>query len=107
MESLEVLVMQQVPDSVLARIAKIDQRINVIDARGWFDVELRATWPQWTVERYLGDRKYPATTREQRDQALGSAEIMLIGWPPVKDIRARAPRLKWLHQLPAGASNFF
>ena len=31
---------------------------------------------------------------------------MLIGWPPVKDIRARAPRLKWLHQLPAGASNF-
>jgi phosphoglycerate dehydrogenase-like enzyme len=31
---------------------------------------------------------------------------MLIGWPPVKDIRARAPRLKWVHELPAGASNF-
>jgi phosphoglycerate dehydrogenase-like enzyme len=105
MESLEVLVMQQVPDSVLNRIAQVDPRINVIDARGWFDVELRATWPQWTVDRYLGDRKCPATTLEQRNQALASAEIMLIGWPPVKDIRARAPRLKWLHQLPAGASN--
>ena len=106
MERLQVLVMQQVPDQVLDRIAKIDQRVKVADARGWFDVELRATWPQWTVDRYLGDRKCPATTMDQRNQALASAEVMLIGWPPVKDIRARAPRLKWLHQLPAGASNF-
>jgi glyoxylate/hydroxypyruvate reductase A len=105
-EIVEVLVMQQVPDSVLDRIAKVDHRVKVVDARGWFDVELRATWPQWTVDRYLGSRRYPATNRAQRDQALASAEIMLIGWPPVKDIRARAPRLKWLHQLPAGASNF-
>jgi len=105
MIQIEVLVIPQVPDAALNRIAQIDQRIKVVDGRGWFDGELRATWPQWTVERYLGGRKYPATTREQRDQALGSAEIMLAGWPPVKDIRARAPRLKWLHQLPAGASN--
>ena len=106
MESVEVLVMQQVRDAVLDRIANIDPRINFIDARGWFDVELRATWPQWTVDRYLGDRKCPATTLEQRNQALAAAEIMLVGWPPVKDIRARAPRLKWVHELPAGASNF-
>ncbi|HEX9453480.1 MAG TPA: D-2-hydroxyacid dehydrogenase [Candidatus Binatia bacterium] len=104
-ESVEVLVGQQVPDSVLERIAKVDRRIKVVDARGWFDGELRATWPQWTVDRYLGSRKYPPTSLAQRDEALASAEIMLVGWPPVKDIRARAPRLKWLHQLPAGASN--
>lgn len=106
MQSVEVLVMQQVPDAVLGRIAEVDQRVKVVDARGWFDVELRATWPQWTIDRYLGNRKSPATTLEQRNQALAIAEIMLVGWPPVKDIRARAPRLKWLHQLPAGASNF-
>jgi phosphoglycerate dehydrogenase-like enzyme len=105
MQIVEVLVIQQVADSVLDRIAKIDQHVKVVDARGWFDIELRATWPQWTVERYLGDRKFPATTLEQRNQALASAEVLLVGWPPVKDIRARAPRLKWLHQLPAGASN--
>ena len=105
-ESIEVLVIQQVPDQVLDRIANVDQRIKVIDARGWFDVELRATWPQWTVDRYLGSRKYPATSGDQRNQALASAEIILVGWPPVKDIRARAPRLKWVHELPAGASNF-
>ena len=105
-DSVEVLVIQQVPNQVLSRIANVDRRIKVIDARGWFDGELRATWPQWTVDRYLGNRKYPATTLDQRNQALASAEVMLVGWPPVKDIRARAPRLKWVHELPAGASNF-
>ena len=106
MPNVKILVIPQVPDSALDRIAQIDPRVKVVNARGWFDGELRSTWPQWTVDRYLGNRSYPATTREQRDQALGSAEIMLVGWPPVKDIRARAPQLKWLHQLPAGASNF-
>jgi glyoxylate/hydroxypyruvate reductase len=106
MEHIEVLIIPQGPDAALDRIADVDRRVKVIDARGWFDGELRATWPQWTVDRYLGDRKFPATTVEQRNHALGSAEVILIGWPPVKDIRARAPRLKWVHELPAGASNF-
>ena len=106
MENVRVLVIQQVPDQVLDRIATVDRRVEVVDARGWFDVEVRATWPQWTVDRYLGSRKYPATTVEQRNLALASAEIMLVGWPPVKDIRVRASRLKWVHELPAGASNF-
>ena len=50
MESIEVLVLPQVPDEVLHRIQNIDRRVKIIDARGWFDIELRATWPQWTVE---------------------------------------------------------
>lgn len=106
MNTLQVLVIPQVADAVIERISKVHPRINIIDARGWFDGELRATWPQWTVNRYLGDRQYPATTMEQRNQALAAAEIILLGWPPVKDLRARAPRLKWVHQTPAGASNF-
>lgn len=107
MPIVEVLIIQPVSDDVLDRIGAVDSQIHVIDARGWFDGELRSTWSQWTVERYLGDRKYPERTLAQRNRALASAEIILLGWPPVKDIRARAPRLKWLHQLPAGASNVF
>ena len=106
MESVEVLVIPQVSDEVLHRIQNVDCRIKIIDARGWFDVEIRATWPQWTVDRYLGARKYPATSLEERNHALASAQIVLTGWPPLKDLRARAPRLKWVHELPAGASNF-
>jgi glyoxylate/hydroxypyruvate reductase len=106
MEDVEVLVIPQVSDQVLDRIANVDRRVKVVDARGWFDVELRATWPQWTVDRYLGDRKYPTTSLDQRNHVLALAEVALLGWPPVKDIRTRAPRLKWVHETPAGASNF-
>lgn len=105
-DEVEVLVIAQVTDAVLDRIANVDGRVKVVDARGWFDGELRSTWPQWTVDRYLGDRKYPATSVAERNQALSSAEVVLLGWPPVKDVRARAPLLKWVHELPAGASNF-
>jgi len=106
MDSVEVLVLPQVSDEVLHRIQNVDPRVKIVDARGWFDIELRATWPQWTVDRYLGARTSPATTLEERNHALASAEIVLTGWPPLKDLRARAPRLKWVHELPAGASNF-
>ena len=106
MEKINVLVIPQVSDEVLQRVQNVDRRLSIIDARGWFDGELRATWPQWTVDRYLGSRKYPSTSLEERNRALALAEVVLMGWPPLKDLRARAPRLKWLHELPAGASNF-
>jgi phosphoglycerate dehydrogenase-like enzyme len=105
MASIDVVVIPQVPDQVLERIAKLDQRIKVVDVRGWFDVEIRASWPEWTIDRYLGNRNYPASTLEQRDDALASAHVALLGWPPLKDLASRAPRLKWVHELPAGASN--
>jgi len=102
---MEILVIVPVTDEALERIAEVDQRINVIDARGWFDSEIRDTWPHWTVQRYLGNRKSPVSTRQELDRLLAAAEIILGGWPFPLDLCARAPRLRWFHQLPAGASN--
>jgi phosphoglycerate dehydrogenase-like enzyme len=101
----EVLVIVPVSDDALGRIAAVDPSLHVVDARGWFDVELSETWPPWTVQRYLGRRPGPASSRQERDRLLGSAEIALGGFPFPLDLRARAPRLRWFHQLPAGASN--
>jgi phosphoglycerate dehydrogenase-like enzyme len=101
----EVLVIVPVFDDALSRIASVDRCLHVVDARGWFDVELRETWPPWTVQRYLGQRVGPISSRQERDQLLASAEIILGGFPFPLDLRARAPRLHWFHQLPAGASN--
>src|SRR3989475_10495653 len=101
----EVLVIVPVSDDALSRIAAVDQCLHVLDARGWFDVELRETWPPWTVQRYLGQRVGPISSREERDRLLAVAEIVLGGFPFPLDLRARAPRLRWFHQLPAGASN--
>jgi glyoxylate/hydroxypyruvate reductase A len=104
-QTVEVLVIQPISDDDLQRIAAVDARLRVIDARRWFDDEIRHTWPQWTVQRYLGDRAAPASTREERDRLLATAEIVFGGWPFPLDLRARAPHLKWFHQRPAGASN--
>src|SRR6185503_14057151 len=101
----EVLVIVPVSDDALKRIASVDRRLHVVDARGWFDVEIREPWPAWTVQRYLGERAGPSSSREERDRLLGSAEIILGGFPFPLDLRARAPHLRWFHQLPAGASN--
>src|SRR3984893_8182511 len=103
--NVEVLVIVPLTDETLRHIASMDRRIRVVDARSWFDVEIGETWPRWTVQRYLAQREIPVSSREDRDRLLASAEVVLGGWPPLLDLRARAPRLRWFHQLPAGASN--
>jgi hypothetical protein len=50
--NVEVLVIVPVTDETLRHIASMDRRIRVVDARGWFDVEIGETWPRWTVQRY-------------------------------------------------------
>src|SRR5258706_9375158 len=105
MRAREVLVIVPASDDALNRIAAVDQCLHVVDARGCFDVELRGTWPPWPVPRYLSQRLGPSSSRQERDQLLAGAEIILGGFPFPLDLQARAPRLRWFHQLPAGASN--
>ncbi len=105
MTTVNVVVITPTPDAALEGIAALDPRLNVIDARGWFDVEFKDTWPEFTVRRYLGQRAIPASSRQQRDQVLSTAEVILGGFPFPLDLCGRAPRLRWFHQTPAGASN--
>lgn len=102
---IEVLVIGRVADEALRRIAAVDSRLHVVDGRGWFDDEYRESWPAWSVRRYLGAHSIPVSSRQQRDRMLASAEVILGGWPFPLDLRARSTRLRWFHQLPAGASN--
>jgi phosphoglycerate dehydrogenase-like enzyme len=102
---VEVLVIARVADEAMERIAAVDPRVRLVDGRGWFDAEIRETWPSWTVERYLGRHTASTSLREQRDNVLATAEVVVGGWPFPLDLRRRAPRLRWFHQLPAGASN--
>src|SRR5207248_572527 len=69
------------------------------------DGEYRDTWPAYAVQRYLRPGAAGQGSREERDRLLAEAEVILGGWPFPLDLRARAPRLKWFHQRPAGASN--
>src|SRR5205809_3681056 len=105
MKSVNVLVIHRLGAADHARIKAIDPEINLIDAGGWFDGEYRETWPAYSAARYLSPNSTGQGTREERDRLLAEAEVILGGWPFPLDLRVRAPRLKWFHQRPAGASN--
>src|SRR5437773_908180 len=105
MRTVEVLNLQKIPDTECAKIAAVDPRIRLVDAGGWFDGEIRDSWPGFASTRYLAPSAKGQGSREERDSLLAAAEVVLGGWPFPRDLRSRAPKLKWFHQLPAGASN--
>jgi phosphoglycerate dehydrogenase-like enzyme len=105
MRSVNVVSIQRVGAADRARIAEVDPAIRLTDAGGWFDGEIRETWPAFATSRYLSPRATGSGTREERDRLLAEAEVILGGFPFPLDLRARSPGLKWLHQRPAGASN--
>ena len=102
---VDILAIQRLSAADRARIEAIDPAVRVTDAGGWFDGEIRETWPAFAAARYIGRNANGQGTREERDRLLAEAEIIIGGFPFPLDLRARSPRLKWLHQRPAGASN--
>ncbi len=105
MQPINVLNIQRLGAQDRAKIEALGPAIRLTDAGGWFDGEIRETWPAFTAARYLAPGSTGKGTREERDRLLADAEIILGGWPFPLDLRARALRLKWFHQRPAGASN--
>jgi phosphoglycerate dehydrogenase-like enzyme len=105
MRTLNILAIQRISAADRSRIEAVDPAIRLTDAGGWFDGEIRDTWPAYAASRYLAPGATGQGTREERDRLLAEAEVILGGWPFPLDLRARAKRLKWFHQRPAGASN--
>src|SRR5205809_6814539 len=105
MAGVNILSIQRVSAAERAQIEGVDPGVRLTDAGGWFDGEYRETWPAYSVARYLRPNSTGQGTREERDRLLAEAEVILGGWPFPLDLRVRAPKLKWFHQRPAGASN--
>lgn len=105
MRSLNVLAIQRISGEDRARIEAVDPAVKLGDAGGWFDGEIRETWPARSAARYLAPGANGKGTRAERDALLAEAEVILGGWPFPLDLRSRATKLKWFHQRPAGASN--
>jgi phosphoglycerate dehydrogenase-like enzyme len=105
MRKLNILTLTRVSAADRAAIQSVDPSIQLTEAGGWFDGEYRETWPAFSADRYLAPGATGTGTREERDKLLAEAEIILGSWPFPLDLRGRAPKLKWFHQRPAGASN--
>ncbi len=105
MQQLNILSLTRISEADRARIEAVDPAIRLTDAGGWFDGEYRDTWPSFGSERYLAPGAAGSGTRAERDALLADADVILGSFPFPLDLRARAPRLRWFHQRPAGASN--
>jgi phosphoglycerate dehydrogenase-like enzyme len=105
MPTLNILTLTRLGAEDRTAIEAEDPAVRLTDAAGWFDGEYRETWPAFSAGRYLAPGAVGKGTREERDHLLAEAEIILGSWPFPYDLRARASRLKWFHQRPAGASN--
>lgn len=104
-DEIEVLCISRTTAEERSRVAAIDARIRVTDAGGWFNDEVRETWPKATADRFMRPGATGQGTRAERDALLASADVILIGFPFPLDLRARARKVRWVHQRPAGASN--
>ena len=103
--TLKVLSMVPLSAAGQERVQGIDSSIHLVMAPNWFHGEFRETWPEYTLQSYLPPDLKGIGTRQERDRLLAEAEIILGGFPFPVDLRSRAPKLKWFHQTPAGASN--
>ena len=103
--SLNILSLTPLPEGIQKEITKTDASIELTMAPGWFDGEIRDTWPNFTSERYLTPHSNGQSSKSERDKLLDVANIIIVGFPFPLDIKSRSPNLKWVHQRPAGSSN--
>jgi hypothetical protein len=73
MREVNVLSIQRISPADVARIEAVDPSICLIDAGGWFDGEIRDTWPAFTATRYLAPDANGLGSREERDRMLAHA----------------------------------
>jgi len=105
-DKVEVVSVSPLSKEDVARILAVDPRVNLTDAGDWFSCEIAETWPAQTI-RSFAVKKDEVVPKAERDAALAKAEIVVHAFPYPMDIRARSPRLKWVHQRAAGANNLW
>ena len=104
-DPLRIVSLVPLSTQAVTEIEQLDDAIEVIDATGWFDGELRETWGDHAANEYLPAGSEGTATRAERDALLAETHVVIGGFPMPVDLRARAPHLRWVHQTPAGASN--
>src|SRR5215207_8572360 len=106
---MKVVVIAPLSAAAMQAIRDLDRRLDVQLAWELFGVELVQDWPPHTVSWYL-PRGFQHLTdsdaqRLTRDRLLAQAEVLCITFPYPTRLVSRVPRLRFVHQLPAGVSN--
>ena len=80
MQRIKVLSIERISAEDRNRIEAVDPAIQLTDAGGWYDGEIRETWPAFASARYLTPSATGVGSREERDRLFAEAEIILGGW---------------------------
>jgi glyoxylate/hydroxypyruvate reductase len=104
-DALNIVSLVPLSGDARAAIEAVDPSIRLTMATGWFDGEIREAWGSFTADAFLRPDSVGVGSRADRDKLLAETNVVLGGFPPPRDLRARAPLLRWFHQTPAGASN--
>ncbi len=103
--TLNILSLTPLPQYIQEKIQDIEPSISLTMVPGWFDGEIRESWPSFTCNRYVSAGSNGKGDKLNRDKLLAKSEIIIVGFPFPLDLKERSPNLKWVHQRPAGASN--
>ena len=74
MQRINLLSIERISAEDRARIEAVDPAIQLTDAGGWYDGEIRETWPAFAAVRYLTPNATGSGSREERDRLLAEAE---------------------------------
>ena len=66
MQTINILSIERISAEDRAKIEAVDPRIQLTDAGGWYDGEIRETWPAFASARYLAPGATGAGSREDR-----------------------------------------
>ena len=95
MQRINVLSIERISAEDRAKIEAVDPAIELTDAGGWYDGEIRETWPAFTTARYSTPGQWtPETTRlfdEDRFAAIKAGGVLINVARCAAICRSRSP----------------
>jgi len=74
MRSINILATQRISTADRAKIEAADPAVQLIDAGGWFDGEIRETFTAYAAARFLAPHSTGSGSREERGRLLAEGD---------------------------------
>lgn len=98
-DTLNVLILAPNLGQDLSPIAAVDPCVRVLDGNAAFRTALRRQGGHSSPDEIAAEAEIT--------NLLAQADVLCIGFPPLRHIVGRAPRLRWVHHTQAGVSNMW
>lgn len=102
---LNLLVISRADTQTLSKIESVaPERLNVLHVWDDFQPELAEDWPEAAMARRGGGGNQPSRSRDELEEVIREAHIVLLSVPYPRKVAARMPNLIWVHAPFAGVT---